>query len=150
MHAILIADDASSWYESGPVEDVYIAGNTFEGCGYNLGSGNYVIAIAPENHQLLKGYMVHRNIRIENNDFKLYDYPLLTARSTENLIFRNNRITWMQNFQPPQGPMRAAFNLTACAGVEITNNDFKVPFKPFVAVQQMLPAEVRTGLEMAR
>ena len=150
MHAILIADDASSWYESGPVEDVYIAGNTFEGCGYNLGSGNYVIAIAPENHQLVKGYMVHRNIRIENNDFKLYDYPLLTARSTANLIFRNNRITWMQGFLPPQGPLRAAFNLTACAGVEITNNDFKVPFKPFVAVRQMLPKEVRTGLEMAR
>jgi len=30
----------------------------------------------------------HRNIRIEDNVFKIYDYPVLTARSTEALIFK--------------------------------------------------------------
>ena len=92
MHAILIANDASSWFESGPVQDVTIRNNTFEECAYDQAPGNYVIAIAPENHKLIPGYMVHRNIRIENNIFKVYDYPILTARSTENLIFRNNII----------------------------------------------------------
>ena len=150
MHAILIADDASSWYESGPVQDVYIAGNVFEGCGYNLGAGNYVIAIAPENHELVKGYMVHRNIRIAHNEFRLYDYPILTARSTANLTFINNRITWMHNFLPPQGPLRAAFNLTACTKVKIAGNDFKVPFKPTIAMQNMRSKEVSTDLEISR
>lgn len=145
MHAILIADDASSWYESGPVEDVTITGNTFEGCGYNQAPGNFVIAIAPENHTLVKGYMVHRNIRIENNDFKIYDYPVLSARSTGNLVFRNNHISWMTGFLA-QGAMRAAFHLTACEGVTITGNDFKVPFKPEIQLTEMSPKAVKTDL----
>lgn len=146
MHAILVADDAGSWYESGPVEDVYIAGNTFEGCGYNLTPNNYVIAIAPENHELVKGYMVHRNIRIENNDFRIYDYPVLTARSTANLTFRNNRISWMTDFMAPQAAVSPSFSLTACEKVNITGNDIKVPFQPEVVLKQMSPKEVRTDL----
>ncbi len=146
MHAILIADDAGSWYESGPVQDVYIAGNTFEGCGYNLTPGNFVIAIAPENHELVKGYMVHRNIRIENNDFRIYDYPVLTARSTGNLVFGNNRINWMTGYLPPQQAVSPAFVLTACESVKINRNDFKVPFKPVVLLRKMSSKEIRTDL----
>ena len=86
MHAILIANDASSWYESGPVQDVTIRGNTFEEGGYNQAPGNYVIAIAPENHQLVPGYRIHRNIRIENNIFiengpQQYEYSGWTSSS---------------------------------------------------------------------
>ncbi|HEY9256522.1 right-handed parallel beta-helix repeat-containing protein, partial [Chitinophaga sp.] len=147
MHAILIADDAGSWYESGAVADVTITGNTFEGCGYNQAPGNFVIAVAPENHTLVKSYMVHRNIRIENNDFKIYDYPVLTARSTANLIFRNNRINWMTGFMAP-GTMRPSFELTACEGVTISGNDFKVPFKPEVALKEMLPKALKTDLQV--
>lgn len=150
MHAILIADDASSWYESGPVQDVTITGNIFEGCGYNSAPGNFVIAIAPENHTLVKGYMVHRNIRIENNDFRIYDYPILTARSTSNLIFSHNRITWMQNFMAPQTQMSASFSLTACEKVKIKENDFKVPFQPEIQLKEMLPATVATDLPVKK
>jgi len=90
MHAILIANDASSWFESGAVQDVTIRNNTFTECGYNSAPGNFVIAIAPENHELLPGYFVHRNIRIENNTFNIYDYPVLSALSVENLSFTRN------------------------------------------------------------
>lgn len=145
MHAILIADDASSWYESGPVQDVTITGNTFEGVGYNQAPDNYVIAIAPENHELVPGYMVHRNIRITDNTFKLYDYPVLTARSTANLIFRNNRLTWMKDYLPA-GAERAAFKLTACEKVTISNNESSLPFKPEVQLEQMSRKELRTDL----
>ncbi|TWF35747.1 parallel beta helix pectate lyase-like protein [Chitinophaga polysaccharea] len=145
MHAILIADDASSWYESGPVQDVTITGNTFEGVGYNQAPDNYVIAIAPENHELVRGYMVHRNIRITDNTFKLYDYPVLTARSTANLIFRNNRLTWMKDYLPA-GAERAAFKLTACEKVTISNNESSLPFKPEVQLEQMSRKELHTDL----
>jgi hypothetical protein len=145
MHAILIADDASSWYESGAVQDVTITGNTFEGIGYNQGPGNYVIAIAPENHELVPGYMVHRNIRITGNTFKLYDYPVLTARSTGNLIFQKNRITWMKDYLPAASE-RASFKLTACEKVDISDNDYALPFKPEVQLDGMLRKEVRTDL----
>lgn len=146
MHAILIADDAASWFESGPVADVQISGNTFEGCGYNLApDNNYVIAIAPENHQLLKGYMVHHNIRITDNEFRIYDYPVLTARSTGNLSFSRNRIAWLSNFLP-QGPSRAAFRLTACEGVKINDNEWQLSFKPMVWLQDMKAGTVKTDL----
>ena len=45
MYPVLIADDASSWFESGAVRDVTIRNNIFEGCGYTSGSG--AINIAP-------------------------------------------------------------------------------------------------------
>jgi hypothetical protein len=45
-------------FESGAVQDVTISNNTFEECGHNSGSG--AIAIAPENHELVAGNMVHR------------------------------------------------------------------------------------------
>lgn len=83
MQAILIANDASSWYESGPVQDVTIRRNVFTECGYNSMPGNYVIAIAPENHERVKGYKVHRNIRIEENTFRIFDDAVLSARSTD-------------------------------------------------------------------
>lgn len=52
MHAILIADDVSSWYEPGPVRDVTICNNQFIECGYNSFPGNYIIGIHPEAHRL--------------------------------------------------------------------------------------------------
>ncbi|MEI3798256.1 MULTISPECIES: right-handed parallel beta-helix repeat-containing protein [unclassified Chitinophaga] len=146
MHAILIADDAASWFESGPVQDVLITGNTFEGCGYNLApDNNYVIAIAPENHQLLKGYMVHHNIRIEDNEFRVYDYPVLTARSTGNLSFTRNRISWMKDYLP-QGAPRPAFRLTGCEDVKLNRNEWQVPFKPAVLLQSMTAKAIKTDL----
>jgi len=128
MHAILIANDASSWYESGPVQNVSIMNNTFEECGYNQAPGNYVIAIAPENHELVPGYMVHRNIIIEKNTFKVYDYPILTARSTENLVFTGNKI--IQTDFMKKGKKRSGFEFTACKKVLIKNNSFEMPEVP--------------------
>ncbi len=92
MSAILIADDAMNWYESGMVNNVLIKGNEFVDCGYNGGPGNAVIAIAPENTNPDIKKPVHRNIRIENNIFKTYDYPILFAKSVDGLIFKDNKI----------------------------------------------------------
>lgn len=144
MHAILIANDASNWYESGEVQDVTIRNNTFEECGYNSATENYVIAIAPENHELVPGYMVHKNIRIENNIFKVYDYPLISARSTENLTFTGNTVLWTTNFMLPQGEPRAAFVLTACKKVSILKNEFKSSVRPSVLLQEMAGKELKT------
>ena len=35
---------------------------------------------------------VHRNIRIINNTFKTFDYPVLYAKSTQGILFQGNRI----------------------------------------------------------
>lgn len=144
MHAILIANDASSWYESGAVQDVTIRNNSFEECGYNSSPGNYIINIAPENHELTPGKMVHRNIKIENNIFKVYDYPLLSARSTEGLLFKNNIIIQTDFMKP--GEKRPAFHLTGCKGVRIEKNDFRTKEKPNINLVSMTSRDIKTDI----
>lgn len=90
MSAILVADDAMSWYESGPVHDLVIRRNTFLQCG------GPVICIAPE-YQKYDG-PVHRNIRIEDNVFESDNpnVPAIYARGVDGLTVRNNSFEKMQ------------------------------------------------------
>ncbi len=145
MHAILIANDATSWFESGAVQDVTIRNNTFTECGYNSSPGNFVIAIAPENHELLPGYFVHRNIRIENNTFNIYDFPVLTARSVDNLSFTGNKVVWTTFME--NGAKRSGFDLTACKNVSINTNTFEVPEAPLIKVNGMSRNDLNTDIK---
>ena len=61
MAAILIEDDAEGWFESGPVRDMLIRGNTFIGCG---------ISINPQTKSSKPEEPVHENIRIVDNVFE--------------------------------------------------------------------------------
>ena len=82
MSGILIADDASSWYESGFVKNVTIRGNAFMNCDENA------ILIAPEIKKY--GGPVHRNILIENNLFILNNTHALNAEACDNVVLKNN------------------------------------------------------------
>jgi hypothetical protein len=124
MQAILIADDALSWYESGAVRDVLIRRNIFRECGHNVTPGNYAIAIAPENHALTPA-PVHRNIRIEDNRFICYSAPVLTARSVEGLSFTGNTVMYTLPFgrvSATMGEGMPSFHLVSCRKVVIGNN----------------------------
>lgn len=143
MHAILIENDASGWYESGPVMDVTIRNNQFIECGHNSSPENYIIKINPEAHEWVKGYYVHRNIKIENNLFKVYDYPVLKAYSTKGIIFRNNTIERTSFMKP--GKERPAINLKACTGVVIKGNVFK-GFQPFLHTEEV--ADLKTDIQL--
>ncbi|MCX6925976.1 MAG: right-handed parallel beta-helix repeat-containing protein [Verrucomicrobia bacterium] len=110
MSAILIADDANSWLESGPVHDVTIRGNRFLGCA------EPVIAIAPENHVAHPEEPVHQNIRILENSFTLIGQSAISARSTQNLVIQGNR------FSTSDLPIHT----NACSGVTITENKLGV------------------------
>lgn len=145
MHAILIANDASSWYESGAVQDVSIRNNMFEECAYDSAPDNYVIAIAPENHQLVNGYYVHRNIRIENNTFKVYDRPILSARSTNGLVFSNNTINQSSflNAETNESTLR----LTACKNVVVQKNKFNRTWEPKISLDQMSKKELKSDIK---
>jgi hypothetical protein len=145
MHAILIANDALSWYESGPVQDVLIRNNRFEECGYN--SGNVAIAIAPENHELKQGYYVHKNIRIENNEFKVYDPPVLTARSVNGLTFTNNKIT--QTHLMAGDTTKASFRIDACKQVRLQNNSFETDWKPKLLLMHTDKKELKTEKDIS-
>ncbi len=87
LSSILVACDASSWYESGPVRDLTIRRNTFRRPSPN----HPVIWINPENTVIDEAAPVHENIRIEDNTFEAGDV-LVAAKSVRNLALRNNRI----------------------------------------------------------
>lgn len=120
MSGILIAVDAESWYESGRVTNVTIAGNRFIECG---GSSHPVILIAPENKLLDKDAPVHRNVVIENNRFVTRDAPILSAKSTKGLTFKNNEILAADTDGCFLG-LEDAIALTACSEVEIADNSW--------------------------
>lgn len=144
MHAILIENDAMGWYESGPVTDVTIRNNQFIECGFNSAPDGYAIKINPENRELVKNYYVHRNIKIENNTFKLYDYPILSAKSTSGLTFINNKIE-KSDFMP-SGKPRPAFNFLACTGVLIRGNKFGAE-KPQIQLKEMVKSDIKSDIK---
>lgn len=82
MSAILIANDAMSWFESGPVTNVEILGNRFIDCAAP------VIYIAPENE--IDGGPVHRNITLQRNVFETSTTDLVNIKSVDGFnLYRN-------------------------------------------------------------
>ncbi len=81
-NGILISDDASGWFESGPVRDVTIRSNAFMNCDGNA------IFIRPENKEYAGA--VHENILIENNLFCLKGRKAYNIKDTKNVVIRNN------------------------------------------------------------
>lgn len=90
MPALLMEDDANYWYESGPVHDMQVRGCTFERCA------EPVICFNPQvsNYQA----PVHRNVRIEDNTFRLKKGCALGLKAVSDVLFRGNRIE-----RAPQG-----------------------------------------------
>lgn len=87
MASIFISSDAYQWYESGPVQDVLISNNTF------LRPVSPVIFIEPTNQVLDAAAPVHRNIRIQDNDFRIGDVRLLDAKSVSGITFERNDVS---------------------------------------------------------
>jgi hypothetical protein len=84
MSAILLAIDANNWFESGYVHDMTIRNNKFINCA------EPVILIEPGNS--VENNSVYKNIRIEKNEFMLLNELMVKAKSTENLIIKENHI----------------------------------------------------------
>jgi hypothetical protein len=122
--AILIAGDANNWYETGAVKDVTIRNNVFAApCLTSLYQfSEAVISIYPEIPDLeASEEKYHRNIRILDNEFHLYDYPVLYARSVDGLEFKGNSLIRSHRF-PSFHPRKYGFSLLSCRNVEISGN----------------------------
>ncbi|MDR2764445.1 MAG: right-handed parallel beta-helix repeat-containing protein [Tannerella sp.] len=100
--AILIAGDANYWYETGAVKEVLIRKNVFRApcmtSMYQFCEG--VISIFPEIPQKTdKTPPFHQNITITENEFHLFDYPILYALSVDGLEFSNNKLIRSHQFE---------------------------------------------------
>lgn len=82
MSAILIANDARSWFESGLVKNVVIRNNHFIECH------SPVISVAPENDE--NDGCVHRNIHIVSNRFDMRGGKIIFAKSVDGLYVNDN------------------------------------------------------------
>lgn len=94
MSALLMENDAEFWYESGPVKDMEVRGCTFIECA------TPVVNFNP--HNSVHGGPVHENGRVTGNTFILQaaDDCALHARSSKDILFRNNRFPNFPAWQP--------------------------------------------------
>jgi len=112
MSAILVEDDARGWYESGCVRDMIIRGNRFIRCG------EPVVHINPRN--TVANEAVHRNIRIENNQYILRGTAGVKAASTRGLRVTGNTTRSEQ----PSDDARSV-KTSGCADVLIGENIYR-------------------------
>jgi hypothetical protein len=89
--AIQIQNDASGWYEAGPVEDVEIYNNVFDQCNSG-GFSRATFEIAPSGSDLGRPVPIFKNVSIYNNKIIQIYKPLMITSHTENLEFYDNEI----------------------------------------------------------
>lgn len=148
--AILIAGDANNWFESGAVTDVLIKNNVFtELCNtssYQFCEG--IISVYPEIPVLnAETPPFHKNIRIENNEFHPFDFPVLFARSVDGISFSNNTITRSNRFEPYHS-RKYAFSFEACSNAVISGNTFSGEVLGMNVLLKWMPEkELHFGLE---
>lgn len=110
MSGVLIADDARSWYESGPVKSVTITGNKFNECG------DSAIAVRPE----VARYdgAVHSDIMIKENAF------IVNGNATAVDMRYADRILITEN-EFKGSPLGAMMKFFSCTDLHITDNDLE-------------------------
>lgn len=136
--AILLCGDCMGWYETGACRDVTIRSNRFVNALTSLFQfTEAVISIYPEIKNLaaqrlyFHGGADSPGIIIEDNDFDTFDNPLLYAKSTSGLIFRNNRITRNHDY-PAYHHNTFAIKLQRVTGARIYGNTAPAPLSTLV------------------
>ena len=127
--AIFIEGDVDYWLESGANTNVKIRNNIFEDCltsGNKNGSrwewGEAVITITPSHRPLNETTEpYHKNIFIYDNIFKVFDAPIVRARSVRGLQFTDNEIIKTDTYKPYTW-QKSAFLLDGCRDVFIDRN----------------------------
>lgn len=121
--AILIAGDANQWYESGAVHDVLIRNNVFnDACLTSMYQFcNAIISICPEIPKPDANKPFHRNIRIENNVFHPFDFPVLYAKSTDGISFTGNKLIRSTRYKAFH-ESKYTFLFEFCKAIKIKDN----------------------------
>lgn len=104
--AILLCGDCNGWYETGACRDVLIRRNRFVNALTSTFQFTHaVISICPEIPDLAtqKAYFhggKQNAIRIVDNEFYVFDHPLLYAKSVDGLLWKDNTIERNSDFPP--------------------------------------------------
>ena len=150
--AILIEGDIDHWYESGAHTNLIIRNNEFENCltsGNESGNrwewGDAVITITPSHKpSSVNTEPYHKNITIQNNVFKVFDAPLVRARSVRGLKFIDNEIIKTDTYKPYSW-QKSAFLLDGCREVLIRGNKFDSRYTTKdVLIENMRKSDVKS------
>lgn len=150
--AILIEGDTDVWFESGACSNVEIRNNIFDNCltsgnrdGNRWQWGEAVITITPSHNpsdSTVTPY--HHGIKIHDNTFKVFDRPLLHARSVGELSFTGNDIIKTNDYAPYTW-QKESFFLEGCRNVEIHGNKWDSKYSPRdVRTVNMSKSDLRT------
>ncbi len=119
--AVLIEGDANYWFESGAVRDVLISKNRFENCNYGIW-GKATIQVSPGvSTERQSSSRYHRNIRVVDNVFVVFDHRIIRARCVEGLEIKGNRITLSEEY-PRNHAQAPWFDTEDCSDVTIEAN----------------------------
>ena len=152
--AILIEGDLDYWFESGAHNNLKIFNNVFEDCltsGNRDGSrwqwGDAVITITPSHRpESDNDEPYHKNINIYNNTFKVFDAPIVRARSVRNLSFTKNRIVKTYTYKPYTW-QKSGFLLDGCRNVTVKGNYIDKNYKTtIIAIEHMKSKDVHTDV----
>lgn len=125
MAGIRICGDANYWFESGPVSNVVIKGNTFENLGIGGHAPQAILQIDPIiGKKFRKDGYYHKNIIFENNTIKTFDPLIIYALSVDGLEIRNNTIIQTKTYQPIFSEL-SQFDLQNCTNTKIEGNVYK-------------------------
>lgn len=123
--AILLCGDCNGWFETGACRNVIIRKNRFINALTSLYQfTEAVISIYPEIPDL-QGQQKYfhggkgEGVIIEDNEFEMFDAPLLYAKSIDGLIFRNNVIKKNTDYKPFH-PNQNRFKLERVTNVMIS------------------------------
>ncbi|MEJ0001457.1 MAG: right-handed parallel beta-helix repeat-containing protein [Verrucomicrobiota bacterium] len=90
--AILFEGDACHWFEQSGVRDCLIRNNTFDTCNYGVW-GRAAIEVGSHIDPADRAHSrYNRNLRIEDNTFRVFDPRILNVTSVDGLVFRRNQI----------------------------------------------------------
>lgn len=104
--AVLLCGDCNGWFETGACRDVVIRNNKFINSLTSMFQfTNAVISIYPEipdlNNQVKYFHGGKKGaIQIIDNEFDVFDAPILYAKSVDGLLFKNNIIRTNNEYKP--------------------------------------------------
>ncbi|MFE5036497.1 right-handed parallel beta-helix repeat-containing protein [Streptomyces sp. NPDC056683] len=117
MASIYVSADAYQWYESGPVTDLTIRGNTF------TRPTGPVIFVEPTNQVVDPAHPVHHNIKVEQNAFDIGDVTVVDAKSVGGFAFTGNTVRRLDG--PDRPPYTSPlFVFHGSSGIRIARNHY--------------------------
>lgn len=125
--AIVFPGDIKSYFENGPIKDATISNNLFKAsCLTSMYmTCEAIISVSLEVPAFdAKNPPVHKNIKIFNNTFEMYDYPALYALSVDGISFNQNKLKF-SNLHKPWHPRKYNLIFEACRNIEVKGNEIE-------------------------